>query len=140
MWKLLLHSGNITKKLDIEPDDIVFYAILKRGPTIHVNGTTTVRCFDIAEFHENGERLSFQMSLLDATYVESFYPDFLTHGIMAKWKLNVPKLIPQVPYISFLNIIDNVTEFISFATHTNNPEWVRSSYSHLLKLYPSLFK
>jgi hypothetical protein len=126
MWSLEATNQN---KIRIPADDVVFSAVLRKGPTTHVGKTSRVRCTHIAEYSKNSHILFF-MSILEATATESRNPEFSSDGIMGKWKL-VPPKEGDVPLIVLLEVFDSVSDFVMEAIGPNNPEWVRKSYADL---------
>jgi hypothetical protein len=128
MWSLTA-IGPSSTVIKVPADDVVFCAVLKKGPTVHISKSSKVRCTHIAEF--NGVKntfLTFSMSILDATEADAKYPSFSTEGIMGKWKLIAPKC-GSVPSVILLGVFDHAEEFVAEAISTNNPEWVRNSYA-----------
>jgi hypothetical protein len=125
VWSLIFKKRGESVRLDIDPDDVVFYAVMKRGPTVHLQGKTSVRCMHIAE-NERGV-LELNMSLLDATHVEHLNEEFLTIGVMGLWKLLKPK-DSTVPTFKLEKLITNADEFLNEAQSRTNPFWVRDSY------------
>ena len=128
VWTLLFKQKSEQVKVLIDPDDVVFYAVMKRGPTVHIQGKTAVRCTHVAE-HEKGY-LQLNMSLLDATHVEHLNEEFLTIGVMGVWKLLAPKE-SGLPTCKLEKLMTNVDEFLYEAQSITNPYWVRDSYTAL---------
>lgn len=117
-------------RIHIPADDVVFVAVIKRGPTVHIGKSSVVRCYHLAEY-DDAVRLGFSMSILDATATEVKYPDFSGEGIMGRWKLLSPKAGCTIPKIALIEIFENVNEFLNEALDKSNPEWIRSSYASI---------
>lgn len=132
MWSLQTHGPN-SVRFSIPADDVVFFAVLQRGPTVHADKVTYVRCLHVAEWDTCGSRLGLTMSLLDATAIEAKYADFVGDGLMGRWQLVKPEK-GQEPRIKLLHAFNNgsVIDFVNEALGDDNPEWVRRSYAPLL--------
>lgn len=130
MWSIKAHS----KKdflLSIDADDIVFVAVLKRGPLVHKHDDSLFRCHHIAEY-EDGVNLSFNMTILNATSVSLDYPEFISTGIMGRWKLISPKSNTNIPTIILIEHYSSANEFINDAISETNPTWIKKSYTKIL--------
>jgi hypothetical protein len=127
MWTLNFRKVNLLSSIQIDPDDVVFYAVMKRGPTVHCQGHTSVRCTHIAE-HRQGF-LELHMTLLDATYVEHLNQEFSSIGVMGMWKLLKPKL--NEPSFKLERIYDSAEEFLEEAKSSSNPDWAKKCYENL---------
>ena len=129
MWNIRAH-GKTDFFINIEPDDVVFVAVLKKGPTVHINKSSLVRCHHVAEYDEN-VFLSFPMTILDATSILIEFPESTEDGLMARWKLVIPKSPCIFPNIQIIEMYTNVSEFIIDASSESNPEWIRKSYLNI---------
>ena len=129
MWKLRVFSLNREENsIAISEDDVVFIAVIKRGPFVHTKRKSYVRCFHIAEL-EKGKSIGFQMSILNATSIESKHKDFINDGLMGKWKLVPPKVgEQQFPQIVLLEVYQDANVFMQEVLEETNPDWVRKSY------------
>ena len=127
MWSLPFRSDkSVITRIPIDADDVVFYAVMKRGPTVHLQGKTAVKCTHVAE-HEKGV-LEINMSLLDATYVEHLNDEFCTLGVMGVWKLLRPGGKDLIPTFKLEKLMNNADDFLAEAKSSSNPFWVRESY------------
>lgn len=128
MWSIKFRRDDTVCGITIEPDDVVFYAVMKRGPTIHIGGKTAVRCSHVAN-HFRGY-LELNMSLLDASHVEHLNEEFCTIGVMGAWKLLKPNG-DSIPTFKLEKLITNADDFLQEAKSESNPQWVRESYVSL---------
>jgi hypothetical protein len=132
MWTLQYFKPNEAKYFcskNIEPDDVVFVAVLKKGPTTHIGDFSMVRCIHLAN-ESNSTNLVLPMSILDASSLSASHPSF-SEGLMGKWKLVSPKK-GRLPFIKILEIYDNANEFLDSALKESNPSWAREPYEKLL--------
>ena len=127
MWSIQAF-GKKEFSVPILPDDIVFVAVLRRGPIVSIGKQSNVRCYHLGEY-EPGIRLGFSMSILDATATEMNYRDFSSDGLMGRWRLIAPRYGTTTPRVALVESINDVNEFLSEALDKNNPEWIRSSYA-----------
>jgi hypothetical protein len=132
------------KKFLIREDDVMFYAILKRGHVEHFkseetgNYQTRVRVLHLGNFKlEPNSHLVFYMSLLNSSTLEHHYPIFASQGLMGRWKLTSPPnskdSMSCEPLVSLVQSFDknNFQEFLACAQSKKNPEFIRSSYVHI---------
>ena len=102
MWKLQLHDDTLMSRelkcLHLPIDEIVIYAAIRKGPTIHSKKETHVRLIHVAEF-EPGMFLTFWASLLESTYLEARYPEYSQEGIMGKWLLHNSEGGPKLKFL-----------------------------------------
>jgi hypothetical protein len=127
MWSLQTF-GKREFSLPIAADDLVFVAVLKKGPTVHIGKQSNVRCYHIAEY-EPGTRLGFQMSILDATATDMNHRDFSEDGLMGRWRLLAPRQGTNIPRVALVEAFENVNDFLIESLDRNNPDWIRSSYA-----------
>jgi hypothetical protein len=129
MWELYVHDGRIfsreVSRLLIPEDEIVFYAAICKGPTVHIGKETSVRLIHVAEY-EPGLFITFKSSLLESTYLDARFPEFSEEGIMGKWLLHG---VNGKPRLKFLQKIDAVQDFLEEAKSAENPQWIRRSYA-----------
>jgi hypothetical protein len=128
MWSIQFRKGETLGSIQIDADDVIFFAVMKRGPTMHIRGKTAVKCTHIAE-HEHGT-MEISMNLLDATYVEHLNEEFCTLGVMGVWKLLKP-VDTQYPTMKLERIVNNADDFLAEAKSSSNPSWVREAYKNL---------
>jgi hypothetical protein len=129
MWAIQAF-GKREFSVPIAADDVVFVAVLKRGPTVHIGKNSNVRCYHIAEY-EPGIRLGLCMSILDATSTDMIYRDFSNDGLMGRWRLVAPRPGTNVPRVALIESFENVSDFLTEALDRSNPEWIRSSYASI---------
>lgn len=127
MWSLKSY-GKRKFSLPIAADDLVFVAVLKRGPTVHIGKNSNVLCYHVAEY-EPGTRLGFNMSILEATATEMTYQEFSEDGLMGRWRLIAPRQETNIPRVALIEVFDDVNDFLIESLDKNNPDWVRSSYA-----------
>jgi hypothetical protein len=122
MWKLGLSDGGVVRDtISIPDEETTFYAVLKRGPTVHNATGTFVRCDHLAKTGD--KMLVFRMSLLEATTLDDFEA-----GIMGLWKIREVKGIVT---ISLVEEYTNGKTFLEDAKSDQNPDWIRSCYTCL---------
>ena len=130
MWTINVFNPNlhssVASKLFIPADDVVFSAALKRAQTVHVGKETFVRCAHVAEYDKTGNTLIFPMTLLEATYVEAKYPEFVEEGLMGKWQLSKTN---NTLRLKFLSSYSQPNEFLEDVLGPENPEWIKQSYN-----------
>ena len=126
MWSIRFRKQDSLHTVEIDPDDVVFYAVMRRGPTMHINGKTAVKCTHVAEDENGGMELN--MSLLDATHVEHLNEEFKTIGVLGIWKLLKP-LGDKYPTFKLERLVSNADDFLAEAKSIANPEWVRKCYT-----------
>jgi hypothetical protein len=131
MWSIRAHHKNSHEIISIDADDIVFVAVLKRGPIVHTSKDSLVRCYHIAEY-DNNVNLSFDMSILDSSCITQEYPEFATIGLMGRWKLLAPKMLSKFPTIVLLENYENVYDFRNDVISDINPSWIKNSYLNIL--------
>jgi hypothetical protein len=128
MWTLQFRGS--AKKLTIPPDDVVFTAILVRGPTRHTKFASTATAFHLPE--ASGCQLEFSMTVLEASAIDAKYPDFGDDGLMGRWKLIAPKATSG-PSVCLLKAFEDPKLFLTEALSTENPDWVRTLYEQAKK-------
>ena len=141
MWYLRIYNSdkksnfnsNVNNIIEIIEDDIVFTAVLKRTFTVHNSEISKVRCLHVADYVKNSinlGNLEFYMSVLEATQIESKFPEFLDKGIMGKWKFVKPYKndTSNSPLIVLLYAYTNADDFFEDAISHQNPSWVSQSY------------
>ena len=109
------------EKIEVEPEETTFIAVLRKGPVVHNATGTFVRCEHLAL--TDGKFLVFRMSLLEATSLDEFET-----GIMGLWKLREVK--GQVA-VSLVEEYTDAKIFLAEAKSDQNPIWIRSYYSAL---------
>ena len=130
MWELSVFGSSLTsfKKSSffIPPDDLVFTAAIKRGPTVHIGKKTSVRCIHVAEW-ENNSVLVFSATLLEASSIEARHPQFGEDGIMGKWLLSISTGDNEAK-LKFLSLYDTTENFLEDVLSYDNPIWIRRGY------------
>jgi hypothetical protein len=130
MWSLPFYNPSEAKSRRVSliaPDDVVFTAVMKRGPTVHLK-LSQVRCFHVAA-ESDGLHLGLGMSILEATSISNRYA--FHEGVMGKWKLITPAEEGSVPSITLLSIFENANDFLSEVIQDSNPSWARKPYLDL---------
>jgi hypothetical protein len=145
-WILKVQSNKSSqlKKILIREDDIMFYAILKRGHVEHFksdqtgNYQTRVRVLHLGDYKKDpSSHLVFYMSLLNSSTLQHFFPIFESQGLMGRWRLSSPENMNDSlscePLVSLVESFDKTSfqEFMSYAQSKKNPEFIRSSYVHI---------
>ena len=129
MWKIFIHDNSFMSKevgvLNLSEEERVIYAAIRKGPNVHIGKDTSVRLIHVGEY-ESGKFLIFSASLMESTFLEAKYPEYSSEGIMGKWLLYNSDGKPK---LKFLQKIENVKDFLEEAQSTDNPEWIRRSYT-----------
>lgn len=128
MWELCVFGDTksfCTSTFKIPPDDIVFSAIIRRGPTVHIGKSTLVRCYHVGEWQKNSY-LSFNCTLLEATLIEQKHPEFVEDGIMGRWRISK---IGNTVHLKFLHCYHLTHDFLEDVFSAENPQWIKKSYS-----------
>jgi hypothetical protein len=119
--------------VSIPADDVTFVAVLRRGYTEHTRaGRSCVLAEHVGEW-EAGVHLVFRMSLLEATALQGRLAEFGDDGVMGRWKLLPPAPGLATPSVKLVAEYDDACKFLADAAAPENPEWVRRSYTRVLK-------
>jgi hypothetical protein len=121
-----------------------FYAILRRGPSVHLlNVESHVAAESVGSF-EDGTTPYFPMTLAQAELLTFRHPDFDGPGLLGHWKVTMdtdtlateasknPHVPRRVPQTVLLRAYDDHSEFIASVTSDTNPSWMRNIYLSLL--------
>lgn len=117
-------NASTNKKVCWPLDDYVWHMVLRQGRMINKsNEPCVVEALDFSS--SDGRVLVFHMTPLEASLISEQYPEFLTTGLVGRWKMNATtgllKLLNTVLYIT-------ANDIKAFLTDPASNVFVRQRY------------
>lgn len=123
------------RTLPIPVDDVTFWAVLRRGATVHpLRQASYTEAVSIARHPDNGH-VVFPMVQAAADALEAAHPDFAVDGVMGEWRLErtsamcgprplTLRLVQPLPLPQFV-------EAVSRPLPHGNPPWLADAFAEL---------
>lgn len=109
------------KPMLLPMDEYLFNAIISKGRLV-TNSDKTAFIEGLHISSDNQTNYIFKFSILESSIIQEKYDEFLTVGVLGRWKLN------SNGYISLV-AIGPQDDFEAFLKDDNSAEFVRQTYS-----------